>query len=79
MAYLGHFINEEGIKIDPEKIAAVIDWPIPKNIRDVRSFLEICSYYRKCVHKFSVIAKPLHKLTEKIPKVRVRFILSRGV
>lgn len=44
VAYLGHVINEEGIKIDPEKIAAAIDWPIPKNIRDVRSFLGICSY-----------------------------------
>lgn len=68
VAYLGHVISEERIKTDPEKIAAVIDWPIPKNIRDVRSFLGICSYYRKFVQKCSVIAKPLHKFTEKSKK-----------
>lgn len=53
---------------DPEKIAAVINWPIPKNVRDVRSFLGICLYYRKFVQGFSVIAKPLHHLTEKAQK-----------
>lgn len=42
VTYLGHVISEEGINSDPEKIAAVIDWPIPKNIRNVRSFLGIC-------------------------------------
>lgn len=79
MVYLGYFINEEGIKIDLEKIVVVIDWFIFKNIWDVCSFLEICFYYRKCVYKFLVIVKFLYKLIEKILKVCVGFILLRGV
>ena len=68
VSYLGHIINGQGIKTDPDKIDAVQNWPRPNNIRDVRSFLGICSYYRKFVKGFSVIAKPLHKLTEKSQK-----------
>lgn len=70
VSYLSHTISEKGIMTDPDKIAAVINGPIPKNVRDVRSFLQlgICFYYRKFVQGFSVIAKPLHHLTEKAQK-----------
>ena len=40
-------------------------WPIPKNIKDVRSFMGTCSYYRRFIKDFASIAKPLHRLTEK--------------
>ena len=65
VAYLGHIINEHGIKTDPSKIQAVTNWPTPTKVKDVRGFLGLCGYYRKFVHKFSDIARPLHKLTEK--------------
>ena len=51
-------------KPDPSKVAAVQDWPIPKNITDVRSFLGLCSYYRRFIAKFSTIASPLNRLLE---------------
>ncbi|KAK2578589.1 hypothetical protein KPH14_000923 [Odynerus spinipes] len=62
--YLGHVVSEQGIKTDPSKISAVRDWPIPKEKSQVRSFIGLCTNYRKFVKSFSSIAKPLHRLTE---------------
>lgn len=62
--YLGHVVSELGITTDPEKIAAVKDWPTPHTKKQLRSFLGFCSYYRKFVRGFSSIAKPLFALTE---------------
>lgn len=62
--YLGHVISGDGITTDPEKISSVQEWPISRNKKQVRSFLGFCSYYRKFVGGFSIIAKPLFALTE---------------
>lgn len=62
--YLGHIVSEKGVTTDPEKITAVKDWPIPHTKKQLRSFLGFCSYYRKFVRGFSLIAKPLFALTE---------------
>ncbi|CAG2190935.1 unnamed protein product [Mytilus edulis] len=63
--YLGHIISEDGIATDPEKIKVVQNWPVPTNPTEVRSFLGLCSYYRKFIKNFASIAKCLHVLTEK--------------
>ena len=65
VSYLGHVVSEEGVATDPEKICSVKDWPTPKNVSEIRSFVGLCSYYRKYIKSFSQIAKPLHVLTEK--------------
>ena len=51
--------------MDPEKVKTVQEWPTPTNVTEVRSFVGLCSYLRKCIAGFSTICKPLHKLTEK--------------
>lgn len=61
--FLGHVVSESGISTDPDKISAIKDWPIPNNVKAIRSFLGIASYYRKFILNFAQIAKPLHKLT----------------
>lgn len=63
--FLGHVVSENGISTDTEKVQAVKEWPTTKTVKDIRSFLGLCSYYRRIIQNFAEIAKPLHQLTEK--------------
>ena len=63
--YLGHMVSEEGVIMDPAKVEAVQQWPAPHSVKDIRSFLGLCSYYRKYIRGFSTIAACLNKLTGK--------------
>ena len=63
--YLGHVVSNEGIRTDPKKTEAIVNWPQPQCVRDVRSFVGLCSYYRRFVKGFADIARPLHRLAEK--------------
>ena len=62
VAYLGHIVSEEGIQTDPEKTAAIENWPVPKSIKDVRSFLGFTGYYRRFIKDYASIARPLNDL-----------------
>jgi hypothetical protein len=42
--YLGHVISSEGISIDPEKIKSIMEWLVPKDVADIRSFMGITRY-----------------------------------
>ena len=63
--YLGIVINELGIKPDELKVDAIRSLPVPTCVRVVRSFIGMCSYYRRFIPNFSQIAKPLITLTRK--------------
>ena len=65
VAFLGHVISRKGISVDPRKIGAVVEWEVPTNVTEVRSFLGMAGYYRRFVEGFSRIAQPLTKLTKK--------------
>ena len=66
--FLGHTIDREGIKLDPAKVSAITEFSRPNKLRELRSFLGLCSYYRKFVSHFSTIVKPLTILTKKDQK-----------
>ncbi|KAL8097339.1 hypothetical protein AgCh_030469 [Apium graveolens] len=66
--FLGHIVSNEGIKVDPAKIEAIINWERPRTPTEVRSFLGLVGYYRRFVQKISRIATPLTKLTRKNEK-----------
>jgi hypothetical protein len=63
--YLGHIIGEKGVHVHQEKIQAIIDWPAPNSLTDLKGFLDICSYYRRFVKGFSQLCAPLTDLTKK--------------
>ena len=63
--YLGHVITEAGVATSKDKTQAIENWPVPRNVTEVRSFLGLCSYYRRFVPSFASLADPLHKLTKK--------------
>jgi hypothetical protein len=62
---LGHTINADGIKTQVSKVEAIQQWPVPVNLKQMRSFLGLANYYRNFVAGFSRIAAPLHALVQK--------------
>ena len=63
--YLGHVVSENGVEVDPVKTRAVHNFPQPHDLKSLRSFLGLASYYRRYVPNFSKVAGPLHILTRK--------------
>ena len=57
--YLGHIISKDGIVVYPEKIEAIIELSMPKNVMKVRSFMGLAGYYRRFITGFSRIAYPI--------------------
>ena len=57
LIHLGYIITEEGIRSDSSKLIAVKDFPVPKKIKDIQSFIGLAGYYRKFIENFSKIAK----------------------
>ena len=68
--YLGFVINDKGVKPDPKKVEAIQTLPSPKNVKEVRSFIGMCSYYRRSLLHFSKIAEPLIFLTRKYARFK---------
>ena len=54
--------------MDLDKVENIQEWPQPLNLHELRSFIGMCSYYRRFIEKFSIIAIPLHDLTKKKAK-----------
>jgi hypothetical protein len=65
ITFLGHVVSHEGTKPDPSKINAVVHFPVPKTVTDVRSFLGLTGYYRNYVWGYSRLVVPLFELTRK--------------
>ena len=63
--YLGVIVSQGQVKMDPAKLSGISDWPTPAKLKDVQAFLGFCNFYRRFIHHFSDIAKPLHALARK--------------
>jgi len=65
VVYLGYIIGSDGVRPDTNKIKAVADFPVPKNLKNIKQFLGLAGYYRRFIPNFSKIAKPLTDLLKK--------------
>ena len=63
--FLGHVVSRHGIQTDPEKLRVIKEFPIPKDLTQLRGFIALASYYRKFVKNFSRIVEPLNRLLKK--------------
>jgi hypothetical protein len=63
--FLGFIISTEGVKMDPKKVQTVQEWPKPKTVKDVQSFLGFANYYRRFIKHYSRISAPLTEVTKK--------------
>src|ERR1700678_1086065 len=66
--YLGMIVEEGKIAMDPIKLGGIRDWPIHNTVKQVRSFLGFGNFYRRFIHRFSKLARPLNDLTKKDKK-----------
>jgi hypothetical protein len=62
---LGHIISRDGITVDPEKIEAIREWSVLKNVTEVRSFMDLASYYKIFIEGFSKIEHTITSLQRK--------------
>ena len=63
--FLGHVINTDGVLPDPDNVEKIVNWPVPRTVREVRGFLGLGNYYRKLIKGYSERMRPLTKLTKK--------------
>ena len=68
VGFLRVIIGEDGVKMEKEKVKGVVEWPVPKSVKDVQKFLGLANYYRQFVKDFAKIAKPLYEMTRKETK-----------
>jgi hypothetical protein len=60
--FLGHIINKDGLALDPKKVADILNWKAPTNVRGIKSFIAMAGYYRRFIEGFSKIARPMKAL-----------------
>ena len=68
VGFLGVIIGEDRVEMEKEKMQEIIEWPVPRSVKDVQKFLGLANYYRWFVKDFTKIAKLLYKITRKEKK-----------
>ena len=63
--FLGVVISPKGVEMQKEKIEGVLNWPAPRNVKEVQKFLGLANYYRRFIKDFARIAVLLHVLVRK--------------
>ena len=63
--FLGFIIEDGKMTMDPVKLAGIADWPAPTTLRQLRSFLRFGNFYRKFIHNYSDLTRPLNELLQK--------------
>ena len=65
LRYLGYVVDREGLRVDPDKVRSILDYPAPKTVTEVRRFMDMASWYRRFIPNFSTVAAPINRLIRK--------------
>ena len=65
VGFLGVIIGKDKVRIEREKVQGVVEWPVPKSVKNVQKLLGLANYYRQFVKDFAKIARLLHEMTRK--------------
>lgn len=65
VVFLGHVVSGSGVKPNPVNIAKIVEWSVPANVKHVRQFVVMNSYYRRFAKGFANIVRPMLELTKK--------------
>jgi transposase InsO family protein len=65
LKYLGYVVDRDGLRVDPDKVAAILNLPEPQNVTEVRRVLGVASWYRRFIPNFSSLTAPISALTQK--------------
>ena len=57
--YLGYILSPEGLRMSSDKVKTILEWPEPRNVKDIQSFLGFCNFYRRFIERYSDIVVPL--------------------
>ena len=68
VGFLGMIIEKDRVRIEKKKMKGVIEWPVPRSVKDVQKFLGLANYYKQFVKNFAKIAKLLYEMTRKETK-----------
>ena len=63
VSYLGMILSTEGLEMEPSKIKTILDWALPQTVKDIQAFIGFANFYRRFIHRFSQIVRPLIELT----------------
>lgn len=63
--YLGYIMSLDGLTMAANKVKAITNWPIPRKVKDIQSFLRFANFYRQFIFNYSKIVLPLNRLTQK--------------
>jgi len=65
VGFLEVIIREDEVRMEKEKVQGVIEWPVPKSVKDMQKFLGMANYYRQFVKDFVKIVRLLYEMTRK--------------